>query len=99
MVDVQSLCEDGYKLATEAVRYDQAGDVEQAIFFYSEASDALLKALSSDSGLNIRPKVETYIARAEELYQHKGEKAKGLTNDIIITFCCFDIAILTRRFF
>lgn len=72
MVDVQSLCEDGKKFATEAVRYDQAGDVEQAIFFYSEASDALLKAWSADNGLNIRPKVEKYIARAEELYQQKG---------------------------
>jgi cellobiose-specific phosphotransferase system component IIA len=72
MVDIQSLCDDGRKFATEAVKYDQAGDVEQAIFFYSEASDALLKAWSVDNSLNIRSKVENYIARAEELYQHRG---------------------------
>ena len=72
MVDIQSLCDDGIKFATEAVKYDQAGDVEQAIFFYSEASDALLKAWSADNSLNIRCKVEDYIKRAEELYQHKG---------------------------
>ena len=72
MVDIQSLCDDGRKFATEAVQYDQAGDVEQAIFFYSEASDALLKASAVDNSLNIRSKVEKYIARAEELYQQKG---------------------------
>ena len=72
MVDIQSLCDDGRKFATEAVQYDQAGDVEQAIFFYSEASDALLKAWAVDNSLNIRSKVEKYIARAEELYQQKG---------------------------
>jgi cellobiose-specific phosphotransferase system component IIA len=73
MVDIQSLCDDGRKFATEAVKYDEAGDIEQAIFFYSEASDALLKAWSVDNSLNIRSKVENYIARAEELYQHKGQ--------------------------
>ncbi|XP_028403793.1 calpain-7-like isoform X2 [Dendronephthya gigantea] len=72
MVDIQSLCDDGVKFATEAVKYDQAGDFEQAIFFYSEASDALLKAWCEDNSLNVRLKVEKYIERAEELYQSKG---------------------------
>lgn len=72
MVDIKSLFDDGRKFATEAVKYDQAGDFEQAIFFYSEASDALLKAWSEDNSLNVRSKVEYYIARAEELYQSKG---------------------------
>ena len=73
MVDVQSLCDDGKKFATEAVKYDQAGDIEQAIFFYSEASDALLKACSVDESLNVRNTVKKYIARAEELHKYKGE--------------------------
>ncbi|XP_046839580.1 calpain-7-like isoform X2 [Xenia sp. Carnegie-2017] len=72
MVDVQSLCDDGKKFATEAVKYDQAGDIEQAIFFYSEASDALLKACSADESLNVRNTVKKYIARAEELHKYKG---------------------------
>lgn len=67
MVDVRELCEDGYRLAIQAVDLDKIGSGEAAAFFYIEAAEALIKALSYDASLDVKGKAEQYIRRAEEL--------------------------------
>ena len=67
MVDVRELCEDGYRLAIQAVDLDKIGSGEAAAFFYIEAAEALIKALSYDPSLDVKGKAEQYIRRAEEL--------------------------------
>ena len=67
MVDVTELCEDGYRLAIQAVDLDKMGSGGAAAFFYIEAAEALIKALSYDPRLEVRDKASQYIRRAEEL--------------------------------
>ena len=67
MVDVKELCEDGYRLAIQAVDLDKIGSGDAAAFFYIEAAEALLKALSYDPSLDVKDKASQYIRRAEEL--------------------------------
>ncbi|PFX26435.1 Calpain-7 [Stylophora pistillata] len=61
MVDTQELCEDGYRLAIQAVDLDKMGSGSAAAFFYIEAAEALIKALSYD------PSLENGVERAEFL--------------------------------
>ena len=67
MVDVQELCDDGYRLAIQAVDLDKIGSGNAAAFFYIEAAEALIKALSYDPTLDVKEKASQYIRRAEEL--------------------------------
>ena len=67
MVDVKELCEDGYRLAIQAVDLDKIGSGSAAAFFYIEAAEALIKAASYDSSLDVKEKALQYINRAEEL--------------------------------
>lgn len=67
MVDVTELCEDGYRLAIQAVDLDKMGSGGAAAFFYIEAAEALIKALSYDPSLEVRDKASQYVRRAEEL--------------------------------
>lgn len=67
MVDVKELCDDGYRLAIQAVDLDKIGSGNAAAFFYIEAAEALIKALSYDPTLDVKDKVSQYIRRAEEL--------------------------------
>ena len=67
MVDVTELCEDGYRLAIQAVDLDKMGSGGAAAFFYNEAAEALIKALSYDPSLEVRDKASQYVRRAEEL--------------------------------
>jgi len=67
MVDVKELCEDGYRLAIQAVDLDKIGSGNAAAFFYIEAAEALIKALSYDPSLDVKDKASQYIRRAEEL--------------------------------
>ena len=79
MVDVRELCEDGYRLAVQAVDLDKIGSGEAAAFFYIEAAEALIKALSYDPSLDVKGKAEQYIRRAEELRALEVEQAGKLT--------------------
>lgn len=73
MVDVKELCDDGYRLAIQAVDLDKIGSGNAAAFFYIEAAEALIKALSYDPTLDVKDKASQYIRRAEELRaQEKG---------------------------
>ena len=67
MVDVKELCDDGYRLAIQAVDLDKIGSGNAAAFFYIEAAEALIKALSYDPTLDVKEKASQYIRRAEEL--------------------------------
>ena len=67
MVDVKELCDDGYRLAIQAVDLDKIGSGDAAAFFYIEAAEALIKALSYDPTLDVKGKASQYIRRAEEL--------------------------------
>lgn len=67
MADVQELCSDGFKFATQAVSYDKRGDAQAAVFFYVEAAEALLKAASYDSTLDVKEKALEYVHRANVL--------------------------------
>lgn len=67
MVDVKELCDDGYRLAIQAVDLDKIGSRNAAAFFYIEAAEALIKALSYDPTLDVKEKASQYIRRAEEL--------------------------------
>ena len=67
MVDAKELCEDGYRLAIQAVDLDKIGSGNAAAFFYIEASEALIKALSYDPTLDVKDKASQYIRRAETL--------------------------------
>lgn len=72
MVDVKELCDDGYRLAIQAVELDRISSGEAAAFFYIEAAEALLKASSYDPSLDVKIKAEQYIRRAEELRALEG---------------------------
>lgn len=67
MVDAKELCEDGYRLAIQAVDLDKIGSGNAAAFFYIEAAEALIKALSYDPSLEVKDKASQYVRRAEEL--------------------------------
>jgi len=68
MADVSSrLLEDGYRSATQAVSCDQKGDYQSAVFFYIEAANALDKASSYNTSLDVRDKALEYVERAEVL--------------------------------
>ena len=67
MVDVKELCDDGYRLAIQAIDLDKIGSGNAAAFFYIEAAEALIKALSYDPTLDVKEKASQYIKRAEEL--------------------------------
>ena len=75
---MKELCDDGYRLAIQAVELDRISSGEAAAFFYIEAAEALLKASSYDPSLDVKIKAEQYIRRAEELRAlegHGGEAA------------------------
>ena len=80
MVDVNELCEDGYRLAVQAVDLDKIGSRDAAAFFYIEAAEALIKALSYDPSLDVKIQAEQYIRRAEELraLEAQGGKSESL---------------------
>lgn len=79
MVDVTELCEDGYRLAIQAVDLDKIGSREAAAFFYIEAAEALIKALSYDPSLDVKLKAEQYIRRAEELRALEAQASQQTT--------------------
>lgn len=78
MVDVKELCEDGYRLAIQAVDLDKIGSGDAAAFFYIEAAEALLKALSYDPSLDVKDKASQYIRRAEELRALEQQQGNGI---------------------
>ena len=60
--------EEGMQFAEKAVSHDQLGDYGVAHFFYIEASEAILKAISLDPSLSAaKLKALQYIERAETL--------------------------------
>lgn len=80
MADVEQLCQDGYRFATQAIACDQKGSIESAVFFYIEAASSLERALSYDNTLDVRDKALQYVQRAEVLRlqaKSKSEKTKA----------------------
>ena len=67
-MDPQQLMQQGLKFAEQAISRDNAGEHDVAQFFYIEASDAILKAISLDESLmDAKVKALQYIERAEVL--------------------------------
>lgn len=68
MADPNQLINDGMVFASQAIQHDQNGAHQLAHFFYVEASEAILKAISLDTNLSsAKSKALQYVARAEVL--------------------------------
>ncbi|CAL8088812.1 unnamed protein product [Calicophoron daubneyi] len=68
MADPKELEEDAVKFADLAVKYESVKQFNAAVFFYTEAAQALLNAQSAGSKTaSIREKASEYIKRAEDL--------------------------------
>ena len=69
-MDPQRLIVDGTNFAQQAVFHDQAGNFKLAQFFYIEASEAILKAISLEPSLEeLKRKALQYIERGEALHR------------------------------
>ena len=72
-MDAQVLIRDGTKFAQKAIENDQNKNFKLAHFFYMEAAEALLKAISLDRSLEqIKIKALQYIERAETIQSMLG---------------------------
>ena len=69
-MDPDQLMQDGMIFAGKAIGHDQRGEHELAHFFYIEASESILKAISLNSDLiSAKSKALQYVERAEFLQQ------------------------------
>lgn len=76
--DPETLERDGILFAQQAVTCDQKGQVPTAIFFYTEAAQALLNAAFSGSKMpGLTEKANQYITRAEELKEADAAKTQN----------------------
>ena len=67
-MDPTQLIQDGTTFASKAVANDKQNNHKLAHFFYMEAAEAILKALTLDRSLDpLKVKVAQYIERAEVL--------------------------------
>lgn len=67
-IDTTALEVDGKAFAQQAVKHDESGNYQMAIFYYNEAAQALLSAALGGSQLpNIVQRANDYIIRAEQL--------------------------------
>ncbi|XP_064647920.1 calpain-7-like [Lineus longissimus] len=68
MADASALEQDGMSFAQSAVSFDKLGEINTAIFYYTEAAQALLSASMAGSQIpGIVDKANEYILRAEQL--------------------------------
>ncbi|XP_077978254.1 calpain-7-like [Glandiceps talaboti] len=66
-MNTDALIQDAIKFATNATRCDQSGDYKVAIFYYTEAIEALYNALSINPDPSLIEKYNEYINRRKEL--------------------------------
>lgn len=82
-VNTEVLEADAIKFATQAVQCDQSGQQEMAIFYYTEAAQALLNAAQDGSQLpGLLDRAHQYVVRGEELKKlvlQKGPSKNQLT--------------------
>ena len=77
-MDPDQLMQDGMTFAGKAINHDQRGEHELAHFFYIEASEAILKAISLNNELNsAKGKALQYVERAEFLQQQLATNASA----------------------
>ncbi|XP_054847839.1 calpain-7 isoform X1 [Eublepharis macularius] len=68
-MDAATLEQDAVKFAQLAVRRDQGGRYQEAVFYYKEAAQALIYAAMAGSTLeNIPGKISEYLDRVQALY-------------------------------
>nr|CAB3227605.1 calpain-7-like [Phallusia mammillata] len=75
-MDVTELENDLYKFASSAVEFDQKGHINEAIFYYKEAVQALMHASRAGSKLDCIEKATEYNKRIEELTKHNSEVSR-----------------------
>lgn len=84
--DPESLEKDGISFAQQAVTCDQQGQYPMAVFFYTEAAQALLNAALSGSRMpGITDKAHQYITRAEELKNMSSQSSQLQARKQIMT--------------
>lgn len=68
------LCEDASNFAKRAIEQDNAGNIASAVFYYSEAAEALLQAAFLDPAVsvNAHKKAYEYLERMETLHRSQG---------------------------
>ncbi|KAK3587933.1 hypothetical protein CHS0354_014448 [Potamilus streckersoni] len=77
-VDPTVLERDGATFAHQAVQYDKDGQYNMAVFYYSEAAQALLSAALAGSQMpGIIEKANEYLLRAEELNKSVSSKMQS----------------------
>jgi len=70
-MNIQALEADGIRFACSAVEYDQKGYIDEAIFFYREAYQALSHAAAAGSKLDCYQKAKEYSERINVLIKMK----------------------------
>eukprot|EP00058_Branchiostoma_floridae_P000516 XP_002586004.1 hypothetical protein BRAFLDRAFT_110216 [Branchiostoma floridae] len=68
-MDASALEVDAFSFASVAVRLDQEGNHDEAIFYYLEAAEALRNAGQAGSKLAVVEKAMEYLDRVEQLKQ------------------------------
>ena len=75
--------------AIKAIEFDRAGDKESAIFYYLEASQALIHLLKTENNTNtvqtINSALKEYISRAEILKKQVNSNQKLQKSTIGVT--------------
>ncbi|EDV27259.1 uncharacterized protein TRIADDRAFT_37459 [Trichoplax adhaerens] len=80
----RGLCEDASNFAKQAIEQDTAGHVASAIFYYSEAAEALLQAayLDPTMAVSTNRKAYEYLERIETLRSGQGKPFQSLVSDL-----------------
>ncbi|CAK8678024.1 unnamed protein product [Clavelina lepadiformis] len=73
-MDISALEQDAAKFATSAVGCDQEGCINEAIFYYKEAAQALTHAAVAGSKMDLMEKANEYTKRIEELIKHQTQQ-------------------------
>ena len=83
-MNVDALEQDSVKFAESAVDCDTKGLINEAIFYYKEAAEALINAANAGSKLNCIEKAQEYYHRVEQLSQlltQHQQKEKVIKNE------------------
>ncbi|CAH8620579.1 unnamed protein product [Dicrocoelium dendriticum] len=81
MADPSALEEDAREFADVAEKYDHSGQYDAAVFFYSEAAQALLNAEAAGSkSTSLRDTAQRYVKRAEVLKHLLSQNGKESTS-------------------
>ncbi len=75
MADPKSLENDAAEFLKEASKYENSKNYDVAVFYYTEAAQALLNAKAAGSTMpNLMDQAFQYTKRAEDLAKVKGNK-------------------------